>query len=88
MGSGRLESCVLCATLVERPEPLLKGESIMNAVAKRLFREEVGEDLIEYALLVAFMAAVAMAVIIGDPLSLQTAVTNAFQDCADALNAL
>ena len=67
---------------------MLKGGSIMNAVAKRLFREEVGEDLIEYALLVAFMAAVALAVIIGDPLSLQTAVTNAFQDCADALNAL
>lgn len=33
-------------------------------------------------------AAVATAVIITDPLSLQTAVTNAYQSCADALNAI
>jgi Flp pilus assembly pilin Flp len=60
----------------------------MESVAKRFVREEVGEDLIEYGLLVAFMAAVAVAVIISDPLSLETAVTNAYQDCADALNSI
>lgn len=60
----------------------------MEFVASRFVREEVGEDLIEYGLLVAFMAAIAMAVIISDPLSLQAAITNAYQDCIDALNAL
>jgi Flp pilus assembly pilin Flp len=63
-------------------------KSSMESVAKRFVREEVGEDLIEYGLLVAFMAAVAVAVIISDPLSLETAVTNAYQDCADALNSI
>ena len=60
----------------------------MESLANRFLREDGGEDLIEYGLLAAFMAAVAMAVIIGDPLSLQTAVTNAYQDCIDALNSL
>lgn len=60
----------------------------MKPVVKRLVRGEVGEDLIEYGLLVAFMAAVATAVIIADPLSLGTAVTNAYQRCADALNSV
>jgi Flp pilus assembly pilin Flp len=60
----------------------------MEPVANRFVREEVGEDLLEYGLLAAFMAAIAMAVIIGDPLNLQAAVTNAYQDCIDALNSL
>ena len=60
----------------------------MASVGKCFVREEAGEDLIEYGMLVAFMAAVAMAVIISDPLSLQTALTNAFESCADALAAL
>lgn len=60
----------------------------MESVASRFVQEEVGEDLIEYGLLAAFMAAIAMAVIIGDPLNLQGAVTTAYQDCIDALNAL
>ena len=60
----------------------------MKFVANRFVREEAGEDLIEYGLLIAFMAAVAMAVIIADPLSLETAVINAYQDCTNALNAI
>ena len=60
----------------------------MESVANRFVQEEVGEDLIEYGLLVAFMAAIAMAAIIGDPLNLQAAVTNAYQDGIDALNSL
>jgi len=60
----------------------------MSRVRERFVREEAGEDLIEYGMLVAFMAAVAMAVIISDPLSLETAITDAFERCADALAAL
>ena len=60
----------------------------MKFAANRFVREEAGEDLIEYGLLIAFMAAVAMAVIIADPLSLEMAVINAYQDCTNALNAI
>ncbi len=60
----------------------------MESVVRRFIRDEAGEDLVEYAFLVAFMAAVATAVIISDPLSLGTAVTNAYQRCADALNSV
>lgn len=52
----------------------------------RFVHEERGEDLIEYGLLLAFMATVALAVIIADPLSLQVATTDAYQRCIDALN--
>ena len=50
-------------------------------------REESGEDLIEYGLLAAFVAAVATAVIIADPLGLGTAVKGAFTKAVTALNA-
>lgn len=60
----------------------------MESVTSRFVRGEAGEDLIEYGLLIAFMAAVATAVIIADPLSLQTAVIDAYQNCTDALNAI
>jgi Flp pilus assembly pilin Flp len=49
-------------------------------------RDERGEDLIEYGLLAAFVAAIAVAVIIADPLGLRTAVEGAYQDAVDALN--
>ncbi len=52
----------------------------------RFVREDSGEDLIEYGLLAAFVAAVATAVIIADPLGLTKAVTGAFQKAVDALN--
>ncbi len=52
----------------------------------RFVREDSGEDLIEYGLLAAFVAAVATAVIIADPLGLTTAVKGAFQKAVDALN--
>jgi len=60
----------------------------MESAANRFRHEESGEDLIEYGLLAAFMAAIATAVIISDPLNLQAAVVNAYQDCIDALNSL
>lgn len=60
----------------------------MSSFRLGFMREEAGEDLIEYGMLVAFMAAVALAVIISDPLSLEAAITDAFERCADALSAL
>jgi Flp pilus assembly pilin Flp len=55
---------------------------------KNFIRDERGEDLIEYGLLAAFVAAVATAVIIADPLGLRTAVQDAYQRAVDALNAM
>ena len=49
-------------------------------------REESGEDLIEYGLLAAFVAAVATAVIIADPLGIKGALKNAFIAAKDALD--
>ena len=60
----------------------------MYWICNRFVRNELGEDLIEYGLLLAFMATVALAVIIADPLSLQVVLTDAYQRCIDALNSL
>ena len=49
-------------------------------------RDEQGEDLIEYGLLAAFVATIALAVIINDPLGLQAAIKAAYQKATDALN--
>ena len=57
-------------------------------IANRFVRNELGEDLIEYGLLLAFMASVALAVIIADPMNLQGVLTDAYQSCIDALNSL
>lgn len=57
----------------------------MNLIRK-FVREERGEDLIEYGLLAAFVAAVATAVIISDPLGIKGALINAFKKAKDALN--
>ena len=59
---------------------------MMNLI-RNFVRDEKGEDLIEYGLLAAFVAAVATLVIINDPLGLTTAVQNAYQRAVDALNA-
>jgi len=53
---------------------------------KNFVSDERGEDLIEYGLLAAFVAAIALAVIIADPLGLKTAVIDAYQRAVDALN--
>jgi Flp pilus assembly pilin Flp len=54
---------------------------------KSFIRDERGEDLIEYGLLAAFVAAIAVAVIIPAPLGLTSAVTDAYTRATDALNA-
>jgi len=58
----------------------------MLKIAKRFIRDERGEDLMEYGLLVAFVASIALAVIISDPLNIGPAVQNAYQRAVDALN--
>jgi len=58
----------------------------MLQFVKKLVRDEGGEDLMEYGLLVAFVASVAVAVIITDPLGFGTAIQNAFQKAVDAMN--
>ncbi|HET9252061.1 MAG TPA: Flp family type IVb pilin [Candidatus Eisenbacteria bacterium] len=51
-------------------------------------RDEAGEDLIEYGLLAAFVAAIAVACIIADPLGLAPSLEGAYQDAIDALNSV
>ena len=58
----------------------------MKNLLRRFVHEESGEDLIEYGLLAAFVAAVATAVIIADPLGIKTSLKNAFQKAKDALD--
>ncbi|HYQ90313.1 MAG TPA: Flp family type IVb pilin [Candidatus Binatia bacterium] len=59
----------------------------MLQFVKKFIRDERGEDLMEYGLLVAFVAAIAVAVIITDPLGFGTAIQGAYQKAVDALNA-
>jgi len=58
----------------------------MLKFAKRFIRDERGEDLMEYGLLIAFVASIALAVIITDPLGFGPAVQSAYQRAVDALN--
>jgi Flp pilus assembly pilin Flp len=58
----------------------------MNALVIRFLREESGEDLIEYGLLCAFVAAVATAVIIADPLGVKGSLIKAYEKAKTALD--
>jgi Flp pilus assembly pilin Flp len=57
---------------------------MMNLI-RNFVRDENGEDLIEYGLLAAFVAAVALVTIIADPLGIKGALKGAFQKASDAL---
>lgn len=59
----------------------------MLQLAKNFIPGERGEDLMEYGLLVAFIAAIALAVIIADPLGLGAAISAAYTRAVNALNA-
>ena len=59
---------------------------MMNLVRK-FVRDESGEDLIEYGLLAAFVAAVALVTIIADPLGIKGALVGAFDKAKNALTA-
>jgi len=52
----------------------------------KFVRDERGEDLIEYGLLAAFVAAVATAVIIADPLGIKGSLQAAYQKAKTALD--
>ena len=58
----------------------------MRSLVVRFVRDERGEDLIEYGLLAAFVAAVATAVIILDPLGIKGSLINAYQKAKTALD--
>jgi len=58
----------------------------MRNVLMSFVRDERGEDLIEYGLLAAFVAAVATAVIIADPLGIKGSLTAAYQRAKTALD--
>jgi Flp pilus assembly pilin Flp len=60
----------------------------MGSLAKGFMHEETAEDLIEYGLLAAFVAAIAVACIIADPIGLAPALESAYQDAIDALNSI
>ncbi len=58
----------------------------MWAVTNRFLQEESGTDLIEYGLLLAFVAAAAMAVIVADPLGCSSSLNNAYRRVKTALD--
>jgi Flp pilus assembly pilin Flp len=70
---------------VASQSPFRGGSPVKNLVV-RFLREESGEDLIEYGLLCAFVAAVATAVIIADPLGIRTSLINAYMRAKTALD--
>ena len=57
---------------------------MMNLV-RNFVRDENGEDLIEYGLLAAFVAAVALVTIILDPIGIKGALVGTFEKARDAL---
>jgi Flp pilus assembly pilin Flp len=58
----------------------------MLTLVRNFVRDETGEDLIEYGLLAAFVAAVALVTIIADPLGIKGALIGAFNKAKDALD--
>ncbi len=56
----------------------------MMRLIRNFIRDERGEDLIEYGLLAAFVAAVALFVLMSP--ALKTAIANAFGKAISALN--
>ena len=58
----------------------------MKNIVLAFIRDESGEDLIEYGLLAAFVAAIALAAIITDPLGITTSLVAAYKKAKDALD--
>ena len=59
----------------------------MMSLIRNFIHDENGEDLIEYGLLAAFVAAVALVTIILDPIGIKGSLVNAFVKAKDALDA-
>lgn len=58
----------------------------MFRFVRNFLHDETGEDLMEYGLLAAFVATIALAVVIADPLGLSGAIQGAFTRAVNALN--
>jgi Flp pilus assembly pilin Flp len=58
----------------------------MRSFARKLIRDERGEDLMEYGMLVAFIASIAVAAVISDPVRFGDALETAYQRAVDVLN--
>ena len=59
---------------------------MMNLI-RSFVHDENGEDLIEYGLLAAFVAAVALVTIILDPIGIKGSLVGAFEKAENALDA-
>lgn len=57
----------------------------MPRLIQTFIRDETGEDLIEYGLLSSFVAAVALASLVSDPLGLRPSIAACFRKAAEAL---
>ncbi len=60
----------------------------MMKLIRNFVRDEKGEDMIEYGLLAAFVAMVALAVLIADPAGLRGGIGSAFKKAVNALNSM
>ncbi len=58
----------------------------MVEFVRSFLRDDKGEDLIEYGLLAAFIAAIALAAIINDPFGLRAGVISAFSRAGYVIN--
>jgi len=58
----------------------------MPRFVKELLRDERGEDLMEYGMLAAFIASVAVAAVISDPVRFGDALQSAYRRAVDVLN--
>ena len=58
----------------------------MLSLLQTFLRDESGEDLIEYGLLASFVAAVALATIILDPIGIKPSLVAAYRKAATALS--
>ena len=59
----------------------------MKNLVRSFVQDENGEDLIEYGLLAAFVAAVALVTIILDPIGIKGSLVGAFMKAKNALDA-
>jgi Flp pilus assembly pilin Flp len=58
----------------------------MRRFVRELIRDERGEDLMEYGMLAAFIASIAVAAVISDPVRFGDALQSAYQRAVDVLN--
>jgi len=57
----------------------------MTPLIVEFLRDDRGEDLIEYGLLSSFVASVALATLISDPLGIRHSLVNAYAKAVEAL---